>query len=335
LIRLLPYLLVPCAFYLGWQFGQHQQPPANASPTQAGPQQEPVAQASNSAPTQAATLSLVDMFEHAYQHKNYRQALQLANILPANTLEQLPWRWWYIESLYQTGDIAAAFRYLLQFAAPQSGQPQKAIADAVISSYLQTLSSYDQIDVYQQLLDWLPEHVPYSLALANVYIQLEQPERAEQILLYLGDAAEYQSQITALWHQIDPPAGEHNIDVVKVGNQFAVDVMIDGDEPARLLIDTGASMTALAQDRFSYLLNSYHHDAIRMRTANGVVTTPRLVLNQLFINDILFEQLAVALIPMPSGKGIDGLLGMDILGQLNYQFSEDKKHLQLSRKKTP
>ena len=89
----------------------------------------------------------------------------------------------------------------------------------------------------------------------------------------------------------------------------------------RLLLDTGASITALSAEAIQDLGLRPNGTIITLNTANGrtqsrLFRTDRLRLGRLQLNDMV-----VAEIDLSGSRGIAGLLGTDVLNQLNEQFS--------------
>jgi hypothetical protein len=84
----------------------------------------------------------------------------------------------------------------------------------------------------------------------------------------------------------------------------------------RFLIDTGATMTGLAESRLKTLGAVLIDEGIRVQTANGVVELPVYRLRELRIGGLLLEDLVVlGFADLP--RRADGLLGMDVLGKLS------------------
>jgi predicted aspartyl protease len=83
----------------------------------------------------------------------------------------------------------------------------------------------------------------------------------------------------------------------------------------RFLIDTGATMTGLAESRLRALGASLIEQGIRVQTANGVVELPVYRLEELRVGALVLTDLAVlGFTDLP--RGADGILGMDVLSRL-------------------
>lgn len=129
--------------------------------------------------------------------------------------------------------------------------------------------------------------------------------------------------------------GADSIELQKLGNQYAVNLDNNQRGSLKLLIDTGASMTAVSRDSFNTLNAS--GDAVEQekrvfRTANGLVQAAVFLVPELVLGPYRLENTQIAVIEFDASRGIDGLLGMNILGQFRFQIDQDSSQLLLSKK---
>ena len=86
-------------------------------------------------------------------------------------------------------------------------------------------------------------------------------------------------------------------------------------QPIQFLIDTGATMTGLAESRLKSLGASLVQQGIRVQTANGIVELPVYRLRELRVGALVLKDMAVlGFADLP--RGADGILGMDVLSRL-------------------
>ena len=142
------------------------------------------------------------------------------------------------------------------------------------------------------------------------------------------------TQIPAPVRSADLEDGQ-SIALQKAGNQFLVDLKNNRQDSVKLLIDTGASMTAMSRASFD-LLNT-NGDAIQQdtrifRTANGPTTGTVFIVPELILGSYLLKNTQVAVINFGADRTIDGLLGMNILGQFRFQIDQENAQLLLSNK---
>lgn len=133
------------------------------------------------------------------------------------------------------------------------------------------------------------------------------------------------------------PASDHSesIALQKTGNQFAATVTNHRQQKLNLLLDTGASMTAITSASFHSL--GISADAVEQgrrvfRTAGGVVMGTVYTIEDLQLGPYPLKNTQIAVIDFPTRPGIDGLLGMNILGQFQFQIDQQNSLLLLSDK---
>lgn len=130
------------------------------------------------------------------------------------------------------------------------------------------------------------------------------------------------------WENVD------SIALQKLGNQYAVNLDNNRQDSLNLLIDTGASMTAVSRDSFNTLNASgdaVEQDRRVFRTANGLVQATVFVVPELSLGPHRLENTQIAVIDFDTSRGIDGLLGMNILGQFRFHIDQDSSQLLLSK----
>jgi len=129
--------------------------------------------------------------------------------------------------------------------------------------------------------------------------------------------------------------GADSIALQKLGNQYAVPLGNNQQDSVKLLIDTGASMTAVSSESFNTLNASGDavvQDRRVFRTANGLVQATVFVVPELSLGPYRLENTQIAVIDFESGRDIDGLLGMNILGQFRFHIDQDNSQLLLTKK---
>jgi len=86
-------------------------------------------------------------------------------------------------------------------------------------------------------------------------------------------------------------------------------------QPLRLLVDTGATTTVLDRRRAQALAATPTGDLVRVRTAAGVVEAELHLVRDLQVGALHLDSLPVLVIDHPLPEGVDGLLGMDVIGR--------------------
>ena len=133
---------------------------------------------------------------------------------------------------------------------------------------------------------------------------------------------------TSVWE------GSETIPLQQAGNQYLVDLTVNRQSNVRLLIDTGASMTTLTRSSFESL--NIGNDAVKLdrrvfRTANGLIQGTVYSVPELSIGPFLMNDTQIAVLEFDMNEGVDGLLGMYVLGQFRFQIDQENIQLLLSR----
>ncbi len=128
--------------------------------------------------------------------------------------------------------------------------------------------------------------------------------------------------------------GSETIALQQLGNQYLVDLTLNRLDNIKLLIDTGASITTLSRESFQSL-NSFA-DAVEQerrlfRTAGGVAQGTVYSVPELTLGTYQLTDTQIAVLDFELKPGVDGLLGMNILGQFRFQIDQENASLLLSR----
>lgn len=114
------------------------------------------------------------------------------------------------------------------------------------------------------------------------------------------------------------------------GKSVHVTVTVNGSRPATFLLDTGASYTSLTPALVKGLGLSVPPDAPRIITTvfgGSKLLVPLIQVNSIQLGDFSVENLNVGVIHMP--EGLDGVMGMDVMGYFQVSVDNDAKQLAL------
>ncbi|ACE85504.1 hypothetical protein CJA_0944 [Cellvibrio japonicus Ueda107] len=176
------------------------------------------------------------------------------------------------------------------------------------------------------------------LALANLHLNNEDRDQAQYHALMAVNHPQSQPQAEAILaklngDQIDAALGETlEIPLTRYGNQFLVEVSIEGNS-ARLLLDTGASLSGVTSrylEQHPYLVKN--RKPIQLNTASGSVDSYLFTVEQLNLASIPFHKHLLAHLPMGDTREFDGLLGVDILGRFDFVIDQSAARLRLSKR---
>jgi len=110
------------------------------------------------------------------------------------------------------------------------------------------------------------------------------------------------------------------VQLLRSGSSFLVDTNIE-QSPARLLLDTGASITSLSSDLIRRLNLQDTGRSIRLSTANGVTSSRLYKVNRLKLGNVELRNMIIAEIALSNRSGFQGLLGTDALNQLAPEYN--------------
>ncbi len=133
----------------------------------------------------------------------------------------------------------------------------------------------------------------------------------------------------------NPWRNASKVALAQSGNQYLVGLGVGRRDNVTLLIDTGASLTTLSKSSFAALSSSVDVREIGSRlfqTANGVTKGTVYEFSELKIGPYVLKNTPVAVLDFSLSSNVDGLLGMNILGQFRFQIDQDNIQLLLSRK---
>tara|TARA_R110002124_G_scaffold281832_1_gene456518 strand:- start:501 stop:1682 length:1182 start_codon:yes stop_codon:yes gene_type:complete len=121
------------------------------------------------------------------------------------------------------------------------------------------------------------------------------------------------------------------VTVLGNGQQFFVRAKI-GSNSQMLLLDTGASTTAISQKVFASVPESDTEFVGRfsVQTAGGGIEAPLFKLNTLTLGDININNVSVIVLPDDTfTSSFEGLLGMNVLRNFDFRFDPEKQKMTL------
>ena len=254
------------------------------------------------------------------------------------------------------GDWKSAFSAMLESSLIES-QPDRLINKlstlANIASQLKNdFGASDDLEnirkLYQQLYDAHPSYAYFQFELALSYLNLGDINSAKPILsaiqydIEVGPQAqdqlarlnefaqqELQDRQTALQEQNAAEARRRRaalnrndiaVSLIRSGNSFLVDSAIEG-KSARLLLDTGASITSFSPELISRLRLSPTGRSVRLSTANGITESQLYLAKRINLGAISVQNLVVAEINLGDSRRFEGLLGTDLLNKVGDDYS--------------
>ena len=172
------------------------------------------------------------------------------------------------------------------------------------------------VSYFEYLVSEEPGFDGHRLKLARWLLKSGEVQAAERVARETGLVGVEQAEIDALLGEIE--LATTALPVERERGAMYTAATAEGARQRgefRFLIDTGATMTGLAESRLQALGASLIEEGIRVQTANGVVELPVYRLQALRVGALVLEDMAVlGFADLP--RGADGILGMDVLSRL-------------------
>ena len=151
--------------------------------------------------------------------------------------------------------------------------------------------------------------------------------------------SEYSEPQTSEQHNQGPHSEtDLTIPLEKLGGSFIVQATLNNGRAARLIVDTGASMTVLSTNIAIDLgiLGTTDNELLTVNTAGGSVQVNMNYLHSLNVGEAEAQHVAVAIHDLPDiPEQIDGLLGMSFLKHFLITLDAEHSRLILRPKPTP
>ncbi|MBL6690992.1 MAG: clan AA aspartic protease [Pseudomonadales bacterium] len=242
------------------------------------------------------------------------------------------------ENLIQREDYAAAMEVLMEAdivagtaAEQQAGAHLLREAVNARVAELRRLGLLDEIDhLYESLTFSMPERAEYYILLAEHRIEMQNGELALPVLAQVENHHQLGAQARELICQINAPDEASplaNIPLIRVGDQFLVEAVIDNEATTRLLLDTGASMTVITPGVLLDLGYSLDGPRAAFNTAGGLVRAPVVEISSMALEGVAVYPMTVGALEL-EGR-VAGLLGMDFLRRFEFKIDQDQDFLVL------
>lgn len=179
-----------------------------------------------------------------------------------------------------------------------------------------------------------PDRAAWRYALAKTEMALEMYKDASLTLTYILYEPDYGDRASKMYQDIIDRidlAAYVEVPLRKKDNQYIVKARVNDIHEISLLLDTGASVTAIDSKFLDTIGYAGVGRDIILNTAGGQVNSRLLSLQSLAVGNQKLTQVQVASIDM-IGLPTHGLLGVNYLSQFKFVIDEQKRKLFLSRK---
>ncbi len=247
----------------------------------------------------------------------------------------------------QTGDILRAYELYTAASRRVSDEDRAALlrekADNAINRHINNLRAAENwnalIGFYRKLIDAdLPRSSYYKLALARLYIALQQDREETKALL--EEAAyehDLEAEALALLREIEAPTDDDETGILEIplhkkNRSYYVKAVMGNRVDTVLLLDTGAASVVLSS-AVAEALDLEPLEERRIVTAGGEIMAPVAVLDSLELNGLVVKNIEINIIDIfPEDVRVDGLLGMSFLKHFNFSIDQENDVLLLEPK---
>lgn len=280
-------------------------------------------------------------FSNAIRQKNLDLALERFSQLEEPSLEKVLL---IAELAYELGDYELLFstlyefRYGLDFKSEQRLLAEIDVLVEKVDKALGENRQYDElVNIYRLLISLGADNTLFYLRLSYWQLQAGKPFAASQSLIGARNDIQIEAEVNKLQTAIDlyEEYGAHiDVPLRVVGEHYLVPVTLDNNDTLELMLDTGASKTVIKRGIIENSQPAVMEDIseLLMNTANGQATGYRANIPNVSIGNLNLRSLDVVLMELPNFE-YDGLLGMNVLNQFDFNLDQDKAVLKLLPKK--
>jgi clan AA aspartic protease (TIGR02281 family) len=320
--------------------------------TRAMERYEAVQAQADDATVQRARVQLLEHARRLIAQADYPSAIQLLQLYLQSDYRDVEARRLLADAWHGEGDLHAAIGQLYE-AKGQAWRPEtldeltrniRAMVTEFADALTQRGDTAGLLELYQDLTQLEPGYAPYFIGLAMAQLALDDIDAARQSLLLVAQDPEVGARARELLERervaataAQPPEETSaaatevaGIPLVRNGSHFLVDARL-GSQQARLLIDTGASLTMLTPDALKRRGLAAHATGRTglFNTANGRISAPIYRLDALSVGDWQVSDLDVGVLEL-ADPDIDGLLGMNFLRHFQFFIDQHEALLRLS-----
>ncbi|MBV1921355.1 MAG: retroviral-like aspartic protease family protein [Pseudomonadales bacterium] len=197
------------------------------------------------------------------------------------------------------------------------------------------------LDVMHVATEKQPENPLFGLEIAVLYADAGNTSLAIETLNFIPYSEKYQDAVVALKSRLLSELNNTEqvttaIPLQQIGHHFHVTAIINQERTLDLLIDTGATTTALGRDTISLLkavnILGVKEGSVAISTANGAAEVDYYRANLFAIGEFAVEDFELLEVEMSGSQDMDGLLGMNFLSLFEFEIDQTNRQLFLTPK---
>ncbi len=271
------------------------------------------------------------------QEKTIRELLEYIEIDPENGESQL-----FLSDIYkERKEYIESIKILNELIEHNTKIDNEVVYNALIDTSRLYIDSLRELKSYEEIQKFLEAEIQrgtkssfFILALAKHHIFMQSFNTATILLKEIEFDEEYAEQAKELLNKIDKNETNkeeytYKLPLKKIGSHFTIEVTVD-NTPLSLLLDTGASLTLLDEEKVPSSLTLINDNVI-LNTAGGEVSAQLKMAHSFIVGSIELEDFKVTTSPFIQEKA-DGLLGMNFFQKFKFKIDQEKSLLYLSEK---
>ncbi|NTS75514.1 clan AA aspartic protease [Catenovulum sp. SM1970] len=207
------------------------------------------------------------------------------------------------------------------------------IAEASIIEYIDKKQWPKLLEFSDALLQQDTDNPLFIAAYVKALAHDGQFQQAWAQLESLFSYPDYQGQVKELESLLKRlEKGGQAVALKRAGTHFIVKAKVDGVTDLDLVLDTGASITAVSESAFEdirYYSDVEYQQDIRLNTAGGLVSAPIYKVRRFSVSQYQLNDFSIVVMPLENMQS-DGLLGMNFLSRFRFEIDQAKASLYLS-----
>ncbi len=271
------------------------------------------------------------------QEKTIRELLEYIKIDPENGESQL-----FLSKIYkERKEYKEAIKILNGLIEANTPIESDILYTALIDTSRLYIDVLKESKSYQELQSFLETQIRqntkssfFTFALAEHHVSIQSFNTATTLLKDIEFDDEYGERAKALLLKIEKNETnkeeyDYKIPLKQEGSHFTIDVTID-DTPLTLLLDTGATLTLIAEEKVPSSLMLIN-DNVKLKTAGGEISAQLKIAKSFTIGEVKVKDFKVTTSSFTQ-ENADGLLGMNFFQRFNFKIDQEKSLLFLSKK---
>ncbi len=271
------------------------------------------------------------------QEKTIRELLEYIAIDPENGESQL-----FLSKIYkERKEYEEAIKTLNELIEANTHIESDILYTALIDTARLYIDSLKKSKSYQELQTFLETQIRqnikssfFTFALAEYHVSMQSFNTATILLKDIEFDDEYGERAKALLLKIEKNETNkeeyaYKLPLRQEGSHFTIDVTID-DTPLTLLLDTGATLTFIDEEKLPSSLTLIN-DNIKVKTTGGEISAQLKMAQSFTVGEIKLKDFKITTSSFTQ-ENADGLLGMNFFQKFKFKIDQEKSLLFLSKK---